>query len=89
MMPNQPLSGKTAIITGASSGIGRTTALTLARAGAAVVVNARRQDRLKTLSKEIISAAGGLLASDESVWDDLYQVNVSEIMIRPTGQTYP
>ena len=34
---SKPLSGKTAIVTGASSGIGRATALTLAQAGAAVV----------------------------------------------------
>ncbi len=34
-----PLAGQRAIVTGASSGIGRGVALTLARAGAAVVVN--------------------------------------------------
>ena len=41
---NKLLSGKTAIVTGASSGIGRATAMTLAQAGAAVVLFARRKE---------------------------------------------
>jgi NAD(P)-dependent dehydrogenase (short-subunit alcohol dehydrogenase family) len=40
------LSNKTAIVTGASSGIGRAVALALAKEGAAVVIHARRKDRL-------------------------------------------
>jgi NADP-dependent 3-hydroxy acid dehydrogenase YdfG len=55
---NKPLSGKTAIVTGASSGIGRATALTLAQAGAAVVLHARRKDRLAKVAAEI-QAQGG------------------------------
>ncbi len=55
-------SGKTAIVTGASSGIGRATAATLARAGAAVVIQARRQDRLDTVVSEIIAQGGKALA---------------------------
>jgi short-subunit dehydrogenase len=46
-----------AIVTGASSGIGRQIALELARQGARLVVTARRADRLATLADEI--AAGG------------------------------
>ena len=42
------LSGKTAIVTGASSGIGAATAATLARKGARVVGGARRVDELET-----------------------------------------
>ncbi|MDX3224853.1 3-oxoacyl-ACP reductase [Streptomyces sp. ME19-01-6] len=38
-MPNMPLAGKTAIVTGAGRGLGRAEALELARLGAAVVVN--------------------------------------------------
>ena len=55
---NKPLSGKTAIVTGASSGIGRATALTLAQAGAAVVLHARRKDRLTKVVADI-KAQGG------------------------------
>jgi NADP-dependent 3-hydroxy acid dehydrogenase YdfG len=56
------LAGKTAIVTGASSGIGRATALTLAQAGAAVVIHARRQDRLDALASEIAAQGGRALA---------------------------
>ena len=47
------LEGRTAFITGASSGLGRHFALTLARAGAKVAIGARRIDRLTTLGDEI------------------------------------
>jgi len=52
------LSGRVALVTGASSGLGAQFARTLARAGAAVVLAARRTERLKTLRAEI-EAAGG------------------------------
>jgi len=57
----KPLSGKTAIITGSSSGIGYATAFTLAQAGAAVVINARRKDRLDKLASEIVGQGGKAL----------------------------
>ncbi len=67
------LTGKTAVITGASAGIGRATALTLSRAGAAVVVHARRKDRLDQLASEIAAAGGKALvvAGDASSPRDL------------------
>ncbi|MGA1287466.1 MAG: SDR family oxidoreductase [Rubrivivax sp.] len=52
------LSGRVAFVTGASSGLGAQFARTLARAGAGVVLAARRIERLKTLRAEI-EAAGG------------------------------
>jgi len=52
------LSGRVAFVTGASSGLGAQFARTLAGAGAAVVLAARRLERLKTLRAEI-EAAGG------------------------------
>ncbi|MEG9434763.1 SDR family NAD(P)-dependent oxidoreductase [Edaphobacter sp. HDX4] len=50
------LSGKTVLVTGASSGIGRATAIAFAREGARVAVCARREDRLKDLETELTEA---------------------------------
>jgi NAD(P)-dependent dehydrogenase (short-subunit alcohol dehydrogenase family) len=52
------LSGRVALITGASSGLGTQFAKTLASAGAAVVLAGRRMERLKTLRAEIESLGG-------------------------------
>ncbi|MEM7644959.1 MAG: SDR family oxidoreductase [Pseudomonadota bacterium] len=46
------LSGRVAVVTGASSGLGRRAALTLARAGARVIAVARRRDALEALAHE-------------------------------------
>ena len=50
-----PLSGKTAIVTGASSGIGAATARALAAAGARVAAGARRTDRLGDLGEDVVA----------------------------------
>jgi 3-oxoacyl-[acyl-carrier protein] reductase len=55
MVTDYKLKGKNAIITGASSGIGRATALRLAQEGSNVFMVARRQELLKELKKEIAS----------------------------------
>jgi len=52
------LSGRIALVTGASSGLGAQFARTLARAGAAVVLASRRVERLKELRAEIESEGG-------------------------------
>ena len=52
------LSGKIALVTGASQGIGRTCALKLAAQGATVVTAARSQEKLDELVKEIAAAGG-------------------------------
>lgn len=56
------LQGEIAVVTGASSGIGRATARALAAEGATVVVTARRAERLDQLVDELESAGGRALA---------------------------
>lgn len=57
----------TALVTGASSGLGRHFALTLARAGARVVVAARRRDKLAELVAEIVALGGEAYAVELDV----------------------
>lgn len=66
---SEALAGKTVVITGASSGIGRGTALALGRLGAHVVVAARRADALHALVAEIESRGGQALAVQTDVSD--------------------
>jgi NAD(P)-dependent dehydrogenase (short-subunit alcohol dehydrogenase family) len=61
------LNGKTALVTGASSGLGAHFALTLARHGARVVLAARRRDRLDAVADEIRSAGGSAFAVELDV----------------------
>jgi NADP-dependent 3-hydroxy acid dehydrogenase YdfG len=64
------LTGKTALVTGASSGIGRSTALALAEAGASVTLVARRAERLKDLAAQIEADGGQALARAADVTDE-------------------
>src|ERR671917_1594958 len=64
------LDGKVAIVTGASSGIGEATAEALAAEGAAVVVAARREDRLTDLVGRIEANGGRVLAAVCDVTDE-------------------
>ncbi|MEQ8283003.1 MAG: SDR family oxidoreductase [Parvibaculum sp.] len=61
-LPEYDLSGKMALVTGATSGLGRRFALVLAKTGAKVAITGRRVERLSALQSEI-EAVGGVAAA--------------------------
>jgi NAD(P)-dependent dehydrogenase (short-subunit alcohol dehydrogenase family) len=63
------LRGKTALVTGASSGLGRHFSRVLAGAGAAVALAARRLERLRELQEDIEAAGGRAMAVAMDVTD--------------------
>jgi NADP-dependent 3-hydroxy acid dehydrogenase YdfG len=89
------LSGRVALVTGASSGIGEATAIALANAGAIVAVSARRADRLEELVRKIEAAGGKALAlpgdmtieaeANKAVEDTVAQLGRIDILINSAG----
>jgi 3-oxoacyl-[acyl-carrier protein] reductase len=63
------LKDKVALLTGASQGIGRETALALAEAGAKVAAAARNEEKLASLVSEIVNAGGEAIAIKMDVAD--------------------
>lgn len=66
-MGSYGLEGKTALVTGASSGLGRHFATVLCKAGARVVVAARRVEQLNTLARELEQMGGQAVAAEMDV----------------------
>jgi NAD(P)-dependent dehydrogenase (short-subunit alcohol dehydrogenase family) len=62
--------GRVALVSGASSGLGARFAMVLADAGAAVVLGARRGERIESLAAEISREGGQALATPLDVTDD-------------------
>jgi hypothetical protein len=80
------LTGKVAIITGASSGIGRETALLFAKEGAKVVVGARRQNELNDLVAEIRAANGEAVALAGDVRSEEYAKSLVDLAVERFGR---
>jgi NAD(P)-dependent dehydrogenase (short-subunit alcohol dehydrogenase family) len=79
------LADKIAIITGASSGIGRAAAKLFAAAGAKLVVAARRKEELDKLVAEIIASGGEAIACAGDVKDEALHARLVETVQREFG----
>lgn len=78
------LENKVAIVTGASSGIGRAIALKFVAEGAAVVINARRRTVLEEV-ESVIRSQGGVCAV---VAGDICEVEVHDALVRTAVQRF-
>jgi NAD(P)-dependent dehydrogenase (short-subunit alcohol dehydrogenase family) len=79
------LTGKVAIVTGASSGIGYATAKLFAHEGASVVVGARRRAELDSLVAEISESGGRAIAVAGDVQNEAYATELVDTAVRRFG----
>ena len=82
----RPLEGTAALITGASSGIGAATAVSLAAQGASVALAARRKDRLETLAADIRSQGGTALVIESDITDERQATEAVERTVAELGR---
>ncbi len=72
----RPINEQVVVITGASSGIGRETALEFGREGAAVVLAARNEAALREVAQEIerLGSQAEVVVTDVSQWEQVSQL---------------
>ena len=87
MADNKELTGKVAIVTGAGRNIGRAIALTLAQAGAAVVVNVRaNQAEADSVVREIDAAGGNAASVLGDIADEKTAAALAETALKRFGR---
>jgi 3-oxoacyl-[acyl-carrier protein] reductase len=79
------LTGRVALVTGASSGLGARFATVLAQNGAAVALVARRADRLDTLKSDLVAAGGKAVAIEADVLDRSAMIRAFDEVERALG----
>lgn len=80
------LAGKVAWVTGAGSGIGEATALTLAAAGVAVVLTGRRAEPLESVRDRIVASGGTALVAPGDLGDADVVHNIVETLVSQYGR---
>lgn len=80
------IAGMVVVVTGASSGIGRATALEFARNGAAVVVAARRAEALEEVVAECVAAGGAALAVTTDVTSEEAMIELAKKAVERFGR---
>src|SRR5712692_2207988 len=94
------LSGKVALVTGGSKGLGKAMAGGLAQAGADIVISSRHEDELRSALEEVVKASGRkgkLIVADMSKRDDvvrlartaLEQMGRVDILVNNAGTNVP
>ena len=85
--PDLRLDGRAAVVTGASGGLGAIMARGLAGAGCAVLLAARRADRLDALADEITAAGGRAVAHPADLRDPDHPARLVDACMHSDGWT--
>lgn len=80
------IQGCVVVVTGASAGIGRATAVSLAKLGAYVVITARRAERLEALVEELVAYPGRCLVVPGDIQDEKFAPELIQRTIDAFGR---